>query len=130
VVPSLLASGNLPFVSSQVPTELVILTEEKYFTRVSGDPRIARIRKFCPIRLIGVDDLVSNPHVYGKSLTYALHRGLADLGAEMVNTWHIFLNADFVLAEGSLQNVLPRLIRGSRIVAAPSYCVVAEDVRP
>jgi hypothetical protein len=127
VVPSLLASGNLPFVASQVPTELVILTEEKYFTRVSGDPRIARIRKFCPIRLIGVDDLVSNPHVYGKSLTYALHRGLADLGAEMVN---IFLNSDFVLAEGSLQNVLPRLIRGSRIVAAPSYCVVAEDVKP
>jgi hypothetical protein len=130
VVPSLLAVGNLPFVASEVPTELVILTEEKYFTRVSGDPRIARIRKFCPIRLIGVDDLVSNPHVYGKSLTYALHRGLADLGAEMVNTWHIFLNADFVLAEGSLQNVLPRLIRGSRIVAAPSYCVVAEDVTP
>ena len=129
-VPSLLALGNLPFVASQVPSEFVVLTEEKYFTRVSRDSRIARIRNFCPIRLIGLDDLVSNPHVYGKSLTYALHRGLADLGAEMVNTWHIFFNADFILAEGCLQNVLPRLIRGARIVAAPSYCVVAEDIKP
>jgi hypothetical protein len=129
-VPALLASGNLPFIASQVPTELVVLTEEKYFTHLSGDPRIARIRNFCPIRLIGLDDLVQNPHVYGKSLTYVLHRGLADLGAEMVNKWFIFFNADFILAEGSLQNVLPRLIRGARIVAAPSYCVVAEDVKP
>jgi hypothetical protein len=44
--------------------------------------------------------------------------------------WFIFFNADFIQAEASLQNVLPRLIRGARIVAAPSYCVVAEDVKP
>jgi hypothetical protein len=38
----------------------------------------------------------------------------------------MFLNADFVLADGSLTNLLARLARGDRIVAAPSYCANAE----
>jgi len=64
------------------------------------------------------------------TLTYALHRGFSDLGPAMTEHWQIFLNADFILANGSLRSVIGHLSRGQRIVAAPSYCTIAEEVTP
>jgi carbohydrate esterase-like sialic acid-specific acetylesterase len=130
-IPALLAPGNLPYLASQVSCEVVMLTEERLFARVSGHPAIRRLRAICPFKLIGLDDLISAPDKkYGMALTYALHRGFADLGTAMTDHWLIFLNADFVLAEGSLRNLLDHLVRGERLVASPSYCVVAKEVRP
>jgi hypothetical protein len=130
-IPALLAAGNLPYLASQVSCEVVMLTEERLFARVSAHPAIERIRAICPFKLIGLDDLITAPDKkYGMALTYALHRGFADLGAAMTDHWLIFLNADFVLAEGSLRNLLDHLVRGERLVASPSYCVVAKETKP
>jgi hypothetical protein len=129
-IPALLAPGNLPYLASQVSCEVVMLTEERLFARVSQHPAIERLRAICPFKLIGLDDLITAPDKkYGMALTYALHRGFADLGPAMTDHWLIFLNADFVLAEGSLRNLLDHLVRGERLVASPSYCVVAKEVR-
>jgi hypothetical protein len=127
-IPALLAPGNLPYVASQVSCEAIILTEERLFTHVSEHPTIMRLRKICPVRLIALDDLITTPDKYGMTLTYALHRGFADLGSGMTDSWQIFLNADFILADGSLRNLLLHLKRGERIVASPSYCVIAKEV--
>jgi len=64
------------------------------------------------------------------TLTYALHRAFSDLGPAMTEHWQIFLNADFILASGSLRSVIRHLSRGERIVASPSYCTIAEEVIP
>jgi hypothetical protein len=48
----------------------------------------------------------------------------------MTEHWQIFLNADFILADGSLRSVIGHLSRGERIVASPSYCTIAEEVIP
>jgi Macrocin-O-methyltransferase (TylF) len=129
-LPALLAPGNLPYVASEVPCELVILTERRFFSRFDSHPTIARIRKVCPIRVIRLDDLIVSKDKYGMTLTYALHRGFADLGPAMTERWQIFLNADFILANGSLRSVIRHLSRGERIVASPSYCTIAEEVTP
>jgi hypothetical protein len=129
-LPALLAPGNLPFVAAEVPCKLIILTERRFFAAVKTHPILTEIRRHCPIRIIRLDDLIVAKDKYGMTLTYTLHRGFSDLGAEMVNQWQIFLNADFILADGSLRNVLMHLSRGERIVAAPSYCVNSEEARP
>lgn len=130
-IPALLAPGNLPYVASQVSCEVIILTEEHLFEKVSSDPAVMRVRGHCPVRLLGLDDLITaSDNKYGMALTYALHRGFSDLGPAMTDCWLIFLNADFLLADGSLRNLLPHLMRGERIVASPSYCVVKKDVLP
>jgi len=130
-IPALLAPGNLPYLASQLFCEVVILTEERLFDRVTRNPAIQRLRTICPFKLIGLDDLITAPDKkYGMALTYALHRGFADLGPAMTDHWLIFLNADFVLAEGSLRNLLDHLLRGERLVASPSYCVIAKEVKP
>ena len=129
-LPAALAPGNLPYVASTVPCEFVILTQERFFQSVTASPVAARIRDLCPIRLIGLDDLVTVPDKYGMTLTYALHRGFADLGEAMTESWLLFLNADFILAAGSWRSLLGRLAAGERLVASPSYCVRADEVVP
>jgi hypothetical protein len=129
-IPALLAPGNLPSLASQVSCEVIILTEERLFARVSSNPTIRQLQKICPLRLISLDDLItSSDQKYGMALTYALHRGFADVGAAMTDHWLVFLNADFVLADGSLRNLLAHLMRGERLVAAPSYCAIARDAK-
>jgi len=129
-LPALLAPGNLPYVASAVPCELVILTEEAFFSRVLNDPTVCKIRDLCRVRLIELDDLIPAPDKYGMALTYVLHRGFSDLGPSVTDTWLLFLNADFILADGSLRNLIRHLAEGERLVASPSYCVNAEAVVP
>src|SRR5262245_16512458 len=129
-LPALLAPGNLPYVASVVPCELVILTEEAFFPRVLNDPTVCKIRDLCRVRLVELDDLIPAPDKYGMALTYVLHRGFADLGPAVTDTWLLFLNADFILADGSLRNLMRHLADRGRLVASPSYCVNAEAVVP
>jgi hypothetical protein len=129
-LPALLAPGNLPFVASSVPCELVILTEERFFATIKSHASIFRVQEFCPLRLIALDDLITVKDKYGMALTHALHRGFSDLGPAMIDTWQIFLNADFILADGSLRNLLSHLARGEHLVASPSYCVASTEVIP
>jgi hypothetical protein len=127
-LPALLAPGNLPSVATSVPCELVLLTEERFFATVNAHASILRAKEFCPLRLIGLDDLITVKDKYGMALTHALHRGFSDLGPAMTDSWQIFLNADFILADGCLRNLLRHLARGTHLVASPSYCVAANEV--
>ncbi|GEM_PF-2114907 len=129
-MPALLAPGNLPAVAAQVECELVLLSEERLFAKIAGDPVIKKVQEFCPVRLVGLDDLITRSDKYGMALTFALHRAFADLGPAMTDAWLIFFNADFIMADGSLRNLLGHLMRGERIVASPSYCTVKEDMVP
>ncbi len=129
-LPSLLAPGNLPAVAAQAPCELVLVSEERLFAKIAGHPAVREAQKLCPVRLVGLDDLITRSDKYGMALTYALHRAFADLGPAMTDAWLMFFNADFVMADGSLRNLLGHLMRGERIVASPSYCTVKEEMIP
>ena len=97
-LPALLAPGNLPYVAAKVPCQVVILIEERFFSRVAAHPAVTQVKRYCDVRLVGIDDLVAASDKYGMALSYVLHRGFADLGEEMTSSWQIFLNADFILA--------------------------------
>src|SRR5262249_10118003 len=129
-LPALLAPGNLPYVASEAPCELIILTQWRFFFKINRHPAVVRIRKLCPVRLIRLDDLIVSKDKYGMTLTYALHRGFSDLGPTMTGHWQIFLNADFILADGRLRPFSGPLSGAERLVASPSYCPIAEDAPP
>ena len=129
-LPAALAPGNLPYLASVVPCEVVLLTEEKFRSRIDRHPTAQRIRRLCPLHLVGLDDLVHAKDKYGMTLTYALHRGSIDLGRAVTESYLFFLNADFVVAENSFRSVLSSLTSGKRLIAAPSYCVNYGTVAP
>src|SRR5262249_30743479 len=49
---ALLAPGNLPYVASVVPCEVVLLTEQRLFSRVLSDVTVRKIRELCSLRLV------------------------------------------------------------------------------
>ncbi len=126
-IPALMAPGNLPAFVEHFDSELVIVTELRFFDRIIAAPAIARLLHHCDLRLLPIDDLLSS--WYGVTLTYALVRGFADLGPAMTDTHLVFLNADFIVADGSYRKLAEVILRGERLVVSPSYCGVLEETR-
>jgi hypothetical protein len=124
-IPALLSPGNLPAFAEHFDSEFVIVTETRFFDKIAAAPMVAQLLAHGALRLLPIDDLLSP--WYGVTLTYALARGFADLGAAMVNTHLVFLNADFIVADGSYEKLAQMVRRGERLVVAPSYCAVLEE---
>ena len=127
---SVVAPGNLPALASQFECSVVIVTEKRFFDYVKRHATSKRIESICPLRLLPLDDIVGEPWQYGISLAYALFRGFAELGPAMTETYLLFLNADFVIADDSYKHLIPHMLAGERALLAPSYCTVAEQVAP
>ncbi len=128
-LPALLADGNVPELARRFDVEFVFLTEEHQFTTVREHESWRRLEMVCPARLVALDDLIVG-HWYGISLSKTLVRGFKDLGASVLDTWLVFLNADFIIADGSYRALADRIDAGERLIFAPSYCVVREAALP
>ena len=127
---SALAPGNLPTLAKHFDCTVVIVTEESLFTYVKSHPISVKLQLVCPLKLVSIDDLIGEPWQYGITLAYALFRGFSDLASEMTESFILFLNADFVLADGSYERLMPHMLAGERALFAPSYCAVEEEVTP
>lgn len=126
-VPSLIAPGNLPSLTVGTELEVVIMTREadrRYFERNLSFLRLCVI---CLVRFVPIDDLITTG-VYGVTLTLAYARPIIACGDDMLNTHFVFMNADFVLADGSLRSLGRHIKDGRSIVLGPSYRAIAEEV--
>jgi len=124
-LPAILSPGNIPALAEHFACEFVIVTETRLFRRIAAAAAVQRLLHHCDLRLVPIDDLLSP--WYGITLTYALVRGFADLGSAMVHTHLIFLNADFIVADGSYRKLAEKIRAGERLVCSPSYCMVLEQ---
>lgn len=129
-LPALLAPGNLPYLAAHFDCELVIVTENKLFDAVRALDVIQRAQRWCGLRLVAMDDVMPHPSYYGLTITHSLYRGFTDLGDAAKDVWCLFLNADFILADGSYRALVARIHAGARIILSPSYCTIEENVRP
>ncbi len=129
-LPALLAPGNVPYLAASLPTEVVLVTQRNLFDTLRVAESFRRLEKHCEARLVAMDDLLSDPNYYGLTITWSLFRGFTDLGEAMTHTWLLFLNSDFILADGSYRSLVPRLEGEARMILAPSYCTIEEDVLP
>jgi hypothetical protein len=130
-LPAVLASGNLPALCEAFDVELAIVTERRLFATVTNSRCFQTATKICAVRLIALDDLLTEtPGDYGMVLTYALFRGFADLGPRVTETYLLFLNADFIISDGSLRHLGTLMKQGHSVVHAPSFRVVLEDILP
>jgi hypothetical protein len=127
---SVMAPGNLPALAKKFNCTVVVLTEQRLFARVNAHPITRLIGDVAALRLLSLDDLITESWQYGMTLAYTLFRGLADLGPAMTETYSLFLNADFLLADGCYERLIPRILSGERAHLSPSYCAVEEKVRP
>ncbi|MBS0245070.1 MAG: hypothetical protein JSR61_00505 [Proteobacteria bacterium] len=130
-IPALLAPGNVPAFAEDFDIEFVIVTETRLFETIRAADSFKKISQFCKPLLFPIDDLMTDiPGDYGVVLTYALFRGFIDLGGAMTDTNLLFFNTDFIISDGSLRHVAELIKRGERVIHAPSFRVVLEDVWP
>jgi transcriptional regulator with XRE-family HTH domain len=124
-IPAAMAPGNIPAFAEDFDCEFVIVTETRLFDRIILAPVIQHLLSYCELRLVPIDDLLSP--WYGVTLTYALVRGFVDLGEAMTKTHLVFLNADFIVADGSYRKLAEVIRQGERLVVSPSYCMMLEQ---
>src|SRR5688572_9668232 len=113
-LPALLAPGNVPHIARHFDCEVAIVTQQELFPTVRALRSIRAAEAHCPVRLIAMDDVLSHPHFYGYTITHSLYRGVTQLGEAAKDTWCVFLNADFILADGSYRAMVKRMLEGER----------------
>lgn len=130
-LPAILAPGNLPTLCEMFDVEIVIVTESRLFEFIRASKAFRAAEKICKMQLAPLDDLLADQASdYGVVLTYALFRGFADLGQHMTETYLLFLNADFIVSDGSLRHLGRLMLQGKRRIHAPSFRVILEEVWP
>jgi hypothetical protein len=128
-LPSFLAPGNLPALAEGADLEVLIMTAAADVPMFRRHAAFHRLEALCPVRFIAIDDLIFQD-LHGVTLSLAFARGVMDSGARQTDTYFIFMNADFVLADGSLRSIANRIGRGDRCIVAPSLRAAAEPVEP
>jgi hypothetical protein len=128
-LPSFLSPGNLPVLATETDFEVIMMTTSESLPKLESDPDIGRIRKLCPVKFLLIDDLITSGN-YGVTLTLAYARGIQSFGSEQTNTTFVFMNSDFILADGSLRAMLRKLQEGARCIMAPSLRASTEAVLP
>lgn len=128
-LPSYLAADNLPFMAAETDLEIVVMTTAESRNKFEERDYLDKLKALCPVRFILIDDLITNGN-YGVTLTLAYARGIIDSGPEQTNTHFVFMNSDFVLANGSLKTLVAKLREGHRAIMAPSLRACSEVVFP
>jgi hypothetical protein len=130
-LPALLAPGNLPALAAMFDVDVVLVTESKLVDYIRQARSFQRLTTICEVKFASLDDLMPcEPGEYGVVLTAALFRGFIDLGAKVTETFLLFLNADFIIADGSYRRLAELMREDKRIIHAPSFRVVLEEVWP
>lgn len=126
---SSLAPGNLPALAKEADVEYVILTAEANVRVFQNSPQYKRLKSVVDVKFVFIDDLIVK-QIYGVVLTLAYFRAIKSMGEEARNIYFIFMNSDFVLADGSLRSLIPHFKRGVNVVLAPSFRASEEAVLP
>lgn len=128
-LPSMLTRRNLPTLAAAYPCEFVFLTKAADKNHISWHPTFQALSKICPVTFTAIDDLLI-PGMEGYCLTLAFARGIHEVGAKMVDTYFLFMNADFVISDGAYETLLRHIRDGRRAIVAPSLRSISENTCP
>ncbi len=125
-LPTLLAPGNLPAIAATLPTKFILLTNTEGAGILSTHAAVNYLREICEVEIGIIDDLITGDN-YSTTITLAYARAVRAVGPQMLDTCFFFLISDYIMADGSLANVLARMQSGHSGVVAGNFQVVEED---
>lgn len=125
---SLLAPNNIPALSHATKSKFIFLTRASDRELFAAHPMFSRLEVFCRVEFITIDDLIFDGN-YSATLTLAYERGMRSAGKAMLSTYFIYLVADYIMADGSLANLLPYMQRGVSGITAGNFQVTEEDMK-
>jgi hypothetical protein len=128
---ALRSEGNIPFLNKNSDFELAVVTKSEDAAFMQADPKFNFVTAGIRVKFITMDEFFPpNGEVTSPvPLTLAYGKAIQDLGEDGIGTYVILMNADFVLASGSLRNLLVRIRNGFTSIAAASIRVIDAKVR-
>ena len=128
---SLRSDGNIPYLNEHCDFELAIVTKSADAAFMQESPRFKQVMSGIRVRFILMDEFFprTGQTGYGVPLTLAYAKAIADLGDDGVGTFVMLMNADCVLASGSLESIVRRIRRGETIVVGQSLRAVDGSAR-
>ncbi|MBI3631028.1 MAG: hypothetical protein HY221_01710, partial [Candidatus Sungbacteria bacterium] len=124
---SLLAEGNIPALAREYTCSFCLLTTRSSIPLFEKQKLFPLLSKYCDIRYVEIEDVIYKGN-HSATLTVALERGMRQMGTAILNTYFIFLVADYFFASHSLSGLLPYLKQGVSAITAGNYQVVEEEV--
>jgi hypothetical protein len=128
-LPTLLAPGNIPAVAANLPTEFVILTSSDDAPFIVEHNTFKQLSSICKATIHPIDHLISDGN-YSTTITLAYAEAVRDVGEAMTDVCFFFLVADYIMADGSLANVLKRMQQGVSAVVVGNFQVARESALP
>lgn len=120
-----MAGGNLPALARTSQLEVLIMSRSSDFSIFEKYPAFRIMKNTMKVNFVPIDDLIPG-NIYGITLTLAYARPILALGRRMLEYHFVFMNGDFILADGSLKTLGRALNSGAKVVMAPSLRVIAE----
>jgi hypothetical protein len=127
-LPTLLAPGNLPALAKSLPCKLVFLTSSDDAADLRDHAAVHFLRSVCDVEIRTIDDLITGDN-YSTTITLAYARAVRAAGDAMLDTCFFFMISDYIMADGSLANVLAKMKAGYSGVVAGNFQVVEESAQ-
>ena len=95
---------------------------------LTGHAAVHYLRSVCDVEISAIDDLITGDN-YSTTITLAYARAVRAAGDAMLDTCFFFMISDYIIADGSLANVLARMLDGYNGVVAGNFQVVEETAK-
>jgi hypothetical protein len=128
-LPTLLAPGNLPAIARMLPCRFVIMTSYEDAPYLQVHPAFRRLCEVCDIEIRYIDHLITGTN-YSTTITLAYTEEVRATGEAVTDTCFFFLVSDYIMADGSLANIVKRMMAGASGILVGNFQVVHEDALP
>ena len=128
-LPSLLAPGNLPSLAENYQTRFVFLTRLRDVPVFERHPAYQKLKTICDVDFLSIEDLIVQGG-YAATLTLAFDRAVKQTGEQMLSTYFVFLTADYIMADGSMQGLMRYMQQGYSGICAGNFQVIKEEMEP
>ncbi len=126
---TLLAPGNIPALANEYPLHFVLLTTKDDIPIFEKNPIFTMLKQICTVEFISIDDLIIFSN-YSTTLTLAYDRAVKNTGLDMLNTYFIFLTADYIMADDSFIGLMRYMKKGYSGICAGNFQVIEEEIKP
>ena len=119
---SLRSDGNIPYLVEHCDFELAVVTTSASVAQMQVSRKFNSATAGVSVRFITMDEFLPTEGeiAYGVPLTLAYAKAILDLGEIGIGSYVILMNADVVVASGSLVSLVARIQDGCGIIASSS----------
>ena len=132
-LPSYFSENNIPFLSQRAQLTFLICTD-KSTKKILEEQQdfLGNLKKFCTLLFLDISPLIKKYQAsYGHILTFSYHAAIKQyMSFYEGQSYFIFLNSDFILANGAFKTVYNLVKDGSDMIFCPSFRVLREEFLP